>query len=90
MVYCKDCNEHMEGDGYTSVLRCPNASDEEYAFHEPDANPVYCGFKESPVCTYCKGMGVVEGIPLEGGPIYHWMKPKKLTCHKCGGSGNQE
>ena len=83
-MYCKECNEHMDGDGYTSVLRCPNASDEEYAFHEPDANPVYCGFKE---CTYCNGTGKVEGFKLDGGPVFHWMKPKVFNCYKCEGTG---
>ena len=36
---CKDCGEQMEGDGYTTVLHCPNvdASD-----REPDCDPVHC------------------------------------------------
>ena len=39
---CKDCGGNMNGDGYTSVMRCE--------FHEgpddvaPDSGPLYCGF----------------------------------------------
>ena len=46
MITCRDCNERMEGDGYTSVLHCPYATEESYEYHEPDANPVYCGFED--------------------------------------------
>ncbi len=38
---CKHCGEHMEGDGYTRVLHCPNTL-VDTSFHEPDADPVYC------------------------------------------------
>lgn len=37
---CKNCGEHMEGDGYSVVVHCPNAEDYDYC--EPDADPVYC------------------------------------------------
>lgn len=37
---CLKCGGSMIGDGYTSVMRCEYA--EEYEFHAPDANPVYC------------------------------------------------
>ena len=36
----------MIGDGYTMVLHCEYASEEDYEFHEPDAPPVYCNYKE--------------------------------------------
>lgn len=45
MAVCRDCGEHMEGDGITSVLHCPN-TEEDYDSLEPDANPVYCGFDD--------------------------------------------
>lgn len=48
-MLCKDCNEEMSGDGYTSHLICPNAPEElqlEHEYDEPDANPVYCGFED--------------------------------------------
>ena len=32
----------MEGDGYKTVYHCPNAKEETYDAHEPDAQPVYC------------------------------------------------
>lgn len=38
---CPICGEHMEGDGYSTVLHCPNTS-VDYDSFEPDANPVYC------------------------------------------------
>jgi hypothetical protein len=44
---CPRCNERLEGDGYTSVLYCPNIDelkhDRTYSM-EPDANPVYCDY----------------------------------------------
>src|SRR5690606_2133467 len=41
-VNCKSCGEQMEGDGYNTVLHCPNASEETWWDHEPDANPEEC------------------------------------------------
>lgn len=32
----------MEGDGHKIVFHCPNAEQESYWYHEPDASPVYC------------------------------------------------
>lgn len=43
---CRDCNEVMEGDGYHSPLHCPYADKELWAYNEPDANPVFCGFSD--------------------------------------------
>jgi len=40
--HCSICNEFYEGDGYHSVMHCPNADESTYAYHEPDANPVDC------------------------------------------------
>ena len=37
---CKNCNETMEGDGYTVVYHCPNADTS--AGFVPDADPVFC------------------------------------------------
>lgn len=42
MARCKTCGEIMEGDGYSYVLHCPYAKEEELECKEPDANPVYC------------------------------------------------
>lgn len=39
---CRNCGEEMQGDGYKKVIHCPNADDETYLYHEPDANAVYC------------------------------------------------
>lgn len=41
---CKDCGEYLEGDGYKTVMHCPNL--EEISYDEPDAGPVYCGWTE--------------------------------------------
>ena len=41
---CKDCGENLEGDGYTSVIHCPYTEELGYDL-EPDANPVYCGWR---------------------------------------------
>lgn len=41
-MQCKDCGEHMEGDGYSTVVHCPNTDYIKYYDKEPDANPVYC------------------------------------------------
>lgn len=41
---CKDCGGDMCGDGYTVVLHCEFIEDDEvWKYHEPDANPIYCG-----------------------------------------------
>lgn len=39
---CSKCNEHLVGDGYTSVLHCPSAEDEDYSYAAPDEGPFYC------------------------------------------------
>lgn len=41
-MICESCGEFMEGDGYTSVIHCPNAVESRYVHHKPDANPVSC------------------------------------------------
>ena len=46
MNQCDKCGGTMIGDGYTSVMHCEFAEEETYEFHEPDANPVECDFKE--------------------------------------------
>ena len=38
MIICKNCGETMIGDGYNTVIHCPN--------HEPDAATVNCGYGE--------------------------------------------
>ena len=40
--YCKICGGAMIGDGYTVVLHCEFAEEEDYDGLEPDAEPVYC------------------------------------------------
>ena len=40
---CKDCGEHLEGDGYTVVVHCPNV--EALGYEEPDAGPIHCGWR---------------------------------------------
>tara|TARA_R110002167_G_scaffold91458_1_gene246117 strand:+ start:183646 stop:183783 length:138 start_codon:yes stop_codon:yes gene_type:complete len=42
-MYCK-CGEQMIGDGFTSVMHCPNADESKYECHEPDAQAVECDF----------------------------------------------
>lgn len=37
---CINCGETLIGDGYQTVLHCPNSDD--HWDKEPDANPVYC------------------------------------------------
>lgn len=44
--YCEKCNEALEGDGYVTVLHCPNADDDKVDGVEPDANPIFCDFED--------------------------------------------
>ena len=42
---CPNCGEPLLGDGYSTVLHCPNAegeSDTSWQYAEPDAAPFYC------------------------------------------------
>lgn len=39
---CKDCGEHIGGDGYQTVVHCPNADYNSQDDKEPDAEPVHC------------------------------------------------
>lgn len=43
---CKNCGEHLLGDGYTDVMHCPYADDDATLNAEPDSGPVYCNFKD--------------------------------------------
>lgn len=38
---CPNCGERLTGDGYSTVLHCPNA-DTSWQYAEPDAAPIYC------------------------------------------------
>ncbi|AZV01952.1 hypothetical protein [Aeromonas phage Akh-2] len=80
-MVCKDCGEHMEGDGFSVPVHCPNADYKQWYDKEPDAEPVYCNFFIE--CSYCNSTGMIEYFPIDGGPIYHWMKPKKKPCPRC-------
>jgi len=46
MSNCIKCNGTMVGDGYTSVLHCEHATEDSYEYHEADASPVYCDYKD--------------------------------------------
>lgn len=41
---CPDCGENLHGDGYTTVIRCPNADPDASDFCAPDEGPFYCGY----------------------------------------------
>ena len=41
---CKDCGETLEGDGFKTVIHCPNVDG--VLCVEPDADPYYCGWNE--------------------------------------------
>ena len=43
---CPNCGGSMIGDGYTSVMHCEYADDEEYCYEAPDAGPFYCNLGE--------------------------------------------
>ena len=44
-MFCPVCEDRIEGDGYMTVLHCPNSDWEGYA---PDANAVFCGCEPVP------------------------------------------
>ena len=39
---CPICGGGMVGDGYTSILRCENAVEDEIGYMAPDEGPVFC------------------------------------------------
>lgn len=41
-MICSVCGEAMIGDGYKTVIHCPNAEYDEYAYLTPDDFPVEC------------------------------------------------
>ena len=43
---CVKCGEYMSGDGYTIPLHCPNASEVDWWYSEPDSGPWYCNYEE--------------------------------------------
>lgn len=43
--YCRNCGEHLIGDGYTSVMQCPYTEEDTLSM-EPDYGPVFCDFEE--------------------------------------------
>lgn len=52
MAHCKNCNETLIGDGYTSVMVCPYSDNEDTPYMAPDEGPVYCDFKEEEADTF--------------------------------------
>lgn len=43
---CPKCGGDLVGDGYTSVIHCEDAEEEDYWHNAPDDGPVYCNFEE--------------------------------------------
>ena len=41
---CSKCNGELVGDGYTTVMHCENADENQYYGKEPDAEVVECDF----------------------------------------------
>lgn len=39
---CPNCGDEMLGDGYTSVLKCPQTTDADVEYAEADSGPWYC------------------------------------------------
>jgi len=48
MNSCKNCGGDMIGDGYTSVIHCEYADEEDYLYSAPDSGPFYCGYGDLP------------------------------------------
>lgn len=45
---CRSCGLDYVGDGYTSVMHCPNAPDtEDMAFAAPDEGPFDCNYPDN-------------------------------------------
>jgi hypothetical protein len=43
---CPNCGGDLIGDGYTSVIHCEYADDDEYAYAAPDEGPFLCNFED--------------------------------------------
>lgn len=46
---------------------------------------VWLKFPKINNCKICSGTGIKQWFDLDGGPIYHWMKPNTKPCDKCEG-----
>ena len=60
---CIKCGGDMLGDGFSTVLRCEYAEEEQYEYSEPDANPVWCEYTAD---TYTDWRGRVYKINEKG------------------------
>lgn len=47
-MYCQKCGEELEGDGYRTIVRCPNSDDPEIDYMAPDEGPVFCDYEDVP------------------------------------------
>lgn len=75
---CENCNEVLIGDGYKTVMRCPNATEDTDSL-EPDANPVYCDLIGIPInLTY-----QLEGINIERVDMMHLIIHRRDGVVKC-------
>jgi len=45
---CPHCGGDLIGDGYTTVVHCELADENEVACAEPDANPIWCNGYNKP------------------------------------------
>lgn len=50
---CPNCGGTMIGDGHNTVLHCEFATEADYEFHEPDAQPVLCRKAKRPGYNFC-------------------------------------
>lgn len=57
---CINCGAHMEGDGYKRVLHYPEACEEDFQSHEPDADAVYCRHVTDEVSKVLNGANVTS------------------------------
>lgn len=46
MRSCPRCGGALIGDGYSSVIHCEFADDDQLNSVEPDANPIYCNYED--------------------------------------------
>ena len=46
MSNCPKCGGDLIGDGYTSVVHCEYAEEDDYEYNAPDDGPVLCNYVE--------------------------------------------
>ncbi len=82
MNRCNQCGGEMIGDGYTLVMHCEYADEEDYWYHECDAAPVECNYEaRTAKYNYEEDVYILDGKEINN--TEYTLKGWDCACPEC-------